>query len=146
DTGWSFVSHGALGTEIARFADEIGLSSRVSFCGFLPRDEYFHFLQSCRAILVADGFPDEMERRLVPGKFLDALSVGRPVLYVGLEGLLWEMIQENRVGFAVRWDNPVGAREALEKLSEAEPRPVSLPGLDAERVMENFARDLEGWM
>ncbi len=146
DTGWSFVSHGTLGGELSRLAEELGISSRAKFHGFLPRDEYFRFLQSCRAILVADGFPDEMERRLVPGKFLDALSVGRPVLYVGLEGLLWEVIRKNRVGFAVRWDDPEGIRDALAHLAYWEPGPVSVPGLEAERVMENFADALEGWL
>ena len=146
DTGWSFVSHGSLGGELIRFAEELGISGRVKFSGFLPRDEYFRFLQSCRAILVADGFPDEMERRLVPGKFLDALSVGRPVLYVGLEGILWKIVEENRIGLAVRWDDPEGVRDALAHIADREPGPVSVPGLEAAIVMENFARDLEGWL
>jgi hypothetical protein len=127
---------------LSRIADELGISERVRFSGFLPQEEYFRFLESCRAVLIADGFPDEMERRLVPGKFLDALSVGRPVLYVGLEGLLWEIILENRVGFAVRWDDPDGVRAALDSLANWGQKPVSVPGLEAGNVMELFVRDL----
>jgi len=142
DTPWEFIAHGALGGQLSRIADELGISERVRFSGFLPQEEYFRFLESCRAVLIADGFPDEMERRLVPGKFLDALSVGRPVLYVGLEGLLWEIILENRVGFAVRWDDPDGVRAALDSLANWGQKPVSVPGLEAGNVMELFVRDL----
>lgn len=144
DTIWEFVSHGALGPELAELAHSLGISGRVRFSGFLPHEEYFRFLQSCRAILVADGFPDEMEKKLVPGKFLDALSAGRPVLYVGLEGLLWRMIQENRAGFPIRWDDPDGVKAALDGLADREPAPVSVPDLEAGKVMEKFAGDLEG--
>ncbi len=143
DTDWRFVSHGALGAELVALAEKLGMSSRVRFSGFLPKEEYFRFLQSCRAILVADGFPDEMERVLVPGKFLDALAVGRPVLYVGLEGLVWKIIEDGRAGFAVRWDDPDGVRSALARLAETEPAPVSVPQLEAGQVMERFVSDLE---
>ena len=141
-TEWEFTFHGEPREDLARLAGELGISGRTRFYGFLAREEYHRFLESCRAVLVANGFPDEMERKLVPGKFLDALSVGRPVLYVGLEGLLWNLVQENRVGFAVRWDDPDGVRDALARLSETEPGPVSVSGLEAERVMEEFAGEL----
>ncbi|MEO0157549.1 MAG: hypothetical protein ABIM59_02355, partial [candidate division WOR-3 bacterium] len=104
------------------------------------------FLESCRAILVADGFPDEMEKRLIPGKFLDALSVGRPVLYLGLEGLLWRIIQENRVGFPVRWDDPEGVVKALSELANWGGGPVSVPHLEATMVMRDFVKDIEAWL
>jgi len=142
DTAWEFASHGALPGELARLAEELGISGRTSFSGFLPREEYFRFLESCRAVLVADGFPDEMERSLIPGKFLDALAVGRPVLYVGLEGLLWETILANRAGLAVRWDDPDGVKTALDRLANWGKSPVSLPALEAGNVMELFVRDL----
>ncbi|MGB9590253.1 MAG: glycosyltransferase [candidate division WOR-3 bacterium] len=141
-TGWRFISHGALDGELVRLSEELEISERVIFSGFLPREEYYEFLQSCRAILVADGFPDEMERKLIPGKFLDALAVSRPVLYVGLEGLLWKTIEKNRAGLAVRWDDPEGVRDALARLSEIKPEPVSVPELEAGKVMEEFAREL----
>ncbi|MEO0146163.1 MAG: glycosyltransferase [candidate division WOR-3 bacterium] len=146
DTGWEFISHGALDRELVRLAEKLGISQRVKFYGFLPREEYFRFLESCRAILVADGFPDEMEKRLIPGKFLDALSVGRPVLYLGLEGLLWRIIQENRVGFPVRWDDPEGVVKALSELANWGGGPVSVPHLEATMVMRDFVKDIEAWL
>lgn len=146
DTRWKFTSHGALGGELVRLAGELGISSRVRFSGFLPREEYFRFLESCRAVLVANGAPDKVEGKVIPGKFLDALETGRPVLYIGLEGLLWNIVKENRVGFAVRWDDPAGVRDALVWLSETGPGPVSVPALEAGKVMENFVRDLDGYL
>jgi len=141
-----FVSHGNLGPGLGKTVRELGLAGRVRFLPFLGKEDYFRFLQSCHAVLVAHGIPRQTEAVVVGGRFLDALAVGRPVLYAGTPGVNWELVERNRAGRAVDREDEGGLGKALRELASWPPEPVSAPELEAGVVMQGFVRELEARM
>jgi len=71
------VSYGSTPDDERRFASELGIAHWVRFERMIPRERFIRFLRGAQILLVTERWPF-----VVPGKTLDYLASGNPILAV----------------------------------------------------------------
>jgi colanic acid/amylovoran biosynthesis glycosyltransferase len=95
--------------ELARLTNELELSDRVHFLGFLDEDEIIHELQDCD-LFVLPSFVEGL-----PVSVMEAMAMGVPVIATNIAGTS-ELVEDGRTGLLVRPSDSQALADAIVKM------------------------------
>jgi colanic acid/amylovoran biosynthesis glycosyltransferase len=95
--------------ELARLADELKLSDRVHFLGFLNENEVIHELQNCD-LFVLPSFVEGL-----PVSVMEAMAIGVPVIATNIAGTS-ELVEDGRSGLLVRPSDSRALADAIVRM------------------------------
>jgi len=93
--------------------DELGLGQVVSFIGWVPYEETLRQMRKAHVLLLVVLPCREGWSGFLPGKTLEYLAAGRPILMLGPEGDVGNLVRETQAGIVVDPRDVTGAKAAL---------------------------------
>jgi len=95
---------------------ELGLESQVQFLGWMPYEEALLNMRKANALLLVVLPSQEGWSGFLPGKTMEYLATGRPILAMAVDGDVRNLIQETQAGIVVNPRDVAGAKVALHSL------------------------------
>jgi colanic acid/amylovoran biosynthesis glycosyltransferase len=109
------VGGGPLREELERKARELGIAGRVRFLGTMREDEVRDLLDRADLLVLPSVVAKSGQMEGVPVALMEALAAGVPVVSTRLSGIP-ELIADGETGLLAEPGDPVGLREALERV------------------------------
>lgn len=145
---FTIAGEGPLLQELTALAEELGISEKVRFPGFLAHDALRAELSAAHVFLHPSEIGPDGNQEGVPNAMLEAMSTGLPVAATRHGGIP-EAVEEGVSGFLVAEGDVAGLAGALGKLAADPARYTAMSAAAAQAVREGFeqgaqARVLEG--
>ncbi|MDP4175400.1 MAG: glycosyltransferase [Bacteroidota bacterium] len=125
---------GTVGPKIKQTIEELGLSDRTEYSGFLPYDEVASEMAAASYLLVCAS-----EKRHVPGKLFEYLRAGRPIIAFGDDNdEVKRILEQANAGMLFKYNE--SAKEFFEKAGSFATNKENIKQYDRKNIAESFAR------
>ncbi len=126
---------GSVPETVRRMLTELKLESLVSVDDAIPQSEVPRLLRQSDALLIL--YPRIMAR-YIPGKLYEYLATGRPILVIGDEGEVPDLVRTLRAGLVASGASPQALIEMVERLLDCAPHTFQTP--ERRRWVERHSR------
>jgi glycosyltransferase involved in cell wall biosynthesis len=140
DLAWRFVhvGGGALGEELRRRAENLGLSRRIVWRGALSQLDVLDAYQAADLFVLAAKVSEDGDRDGLPNVLMEAQSQRLACVATDISGIP-ELIETGTTGLLVRPADPAGLAGALAELIRSPARRAALGAAGERRVRMRFS-------
>jgi glycosyltransferase involved in cell wall biosynthesis len=133
---------GPLQAHLEELAEELGILSKVRFCGFLSQAELMELYAKSHFFLHPSETPPDQNQEGIPNSVLEAMSTGLPVLATRHGGIP-EAVEHGRSGFLVEERDFEALASAMKLLARSPNAFREMGVLGSEFVAANFEQSAQ---
>jgi len=128
---------GPLQAHLEELTEELGITSKVRFRGFLSQPELMELYANSHFFLHPSETPPDQNQEGIPNSILEAMSTGLPVLATQHGGIP-EAVDQGRTGLLVEERDFVGLAEAMKAAVRSPMIFLEMGALASQTVAANF--------
>jgi rhamnosyl/mannosyltransferase len=132
----TIIGEGPLLAELQQTAAELGVSSRIRFCGRLPRDEIRRLFHSAQVF----AFPSATEAEAFGIAQIEAMAAGLPIINTNLATTVPLVARHDREALTVPPNDPQALSQALNRVLDDPALAGRLGAAGRERAMSEFGQ------
>ncbi|MEO0938279.1 MAG: glycosyltransferase family 4 protein [Pseudomonadota bacterium] len=137
DWHWTHIGGGALGDRLRARADELGLSSRITWRGACDQPEVIAAMRAASLFVLPSRVADDGDRDGLPNVLMEAASQLLPILSTPVSAIP-EFI-ENGVHGVLSEDTPEALAISMQSLADDPARRCAMAKAARERLVSDFA-------
>ncbi|MBN2138256.1 MAG: glycosyltransferase family 4 protein [Sedimentisphaerales bacterium] len=142
ETGLNLViaGEGPLRPQLSKFAEDLGIGSRVIFLGSIPRNEVLYLAKNALAVIVP-SIPSCGVVEATSIAALEAMACGTVVIASDIGGLA-ELVENGRTGFLVPHSNARALADVMKQLCDNDDLEAGIGRNSYEHILNNLDRPI----
>ena len=134
---FTIAGEGPLLGALEKLRDDLGLTSRITFAGFLKGNDLCKLYHASHVFIHPSRLMEDGNQEGIPNAMLEAMATGLPVIAT-LHGGIPEAVRQDVTGFLVRERDVDGLYHAITRLLETPGQWQTMSAAASADVRENF--------